>query len=203
MPALRSPLIEPVWDQLSALLPGRPVVAPTPPLGCHRPRIPDRVVFDHIIAAVVHRSGSERVASPGCSDRTIRRRLQKWATAGLTETLHPLAPQQSGRMIGLELDYLAVDGCITKAPGGGAPLLVVSAGANRNDAPVLVPTLAGVTTRGLVAEETTMQLDRGDDNAPVRALLDHFGLTGAIARNGVPAPIQAGQGGEWSGPMRG
>jgi hypothetical protein len=39
------------------------------------PPDPHRVVFDHIIAALVHDSGYERIATPGCSDRTIRRRL--------------------------------------------------------------------------------------------------------------------------------
>jgi transposase len=218
VPTLPSSLIEPVWDQFAALLPDRPVVVPTHPLGCHRRRIDDRLVFDHIIAALVHGSGYERVASPGCSDRTIRRRVQEWAAAGLTETLHTMALQQYDRMIGLELEDLAVDGCITKAPGGGekagrspvdrgkqgvkrsvvtdgagVPLHVVSAGANRNDAPLLEPTLAGAAKLALVPEETTVHLDRGYDNAPVRALLEHFGLTGAIARKGIPAPIQAGQ----------
>ena len=40
-----------------------------------RERIADRVVFEHVIAALVHGSGYERIASPGCSDATIRRRL--------------------------------------------------------------------------------------------------------------------------------
>jgi hypothetical protein len=43
----------------------RPEFAPSHPWGCHRRRIPDRVVFDHIIAALVHGSGYERLASPG------------------------------------------------------------------------------------------------------------------------------------------
>jgi hypothetical protein len=37
-------------------------------------------VFDHVIAALVHGSGYEPLATPGCSDRTIRRRLREWAT---------------------------------------------------------------------------------------------------------------------------
>lgn len=43
MSAIPSCLIDPIWDQLSALLPDR---QETHPLGCHNPRIPDRVVFD-------------------------------------------------------------------------------------------------------------------------------------------------------------
>jgi transposase len=217
VPVLPACLLEPLWVQFSALLPERPIVSPTHPLGCHRPRIPDRVVFESLIAALVHGSGYERIAGPGCSDRTIRRRLQEWAAAGLTEQVHSLALQAYDRMIGLDLDELAVDGCLTKAPGGGEaagrspvdrgkqglkrsvvtdgtgiPLHVVSAGANRHDSPLLGPTLAGLEKLDELPEEVTVYLDRGYDGQPSRALLDAFGFQGAIARKGVPAPLQAG-----------
>ncbi len=42
MPALPTYLIEPIWEQFVALLPERKVEHP---LGCHRSRIPDRVIF--------------------------------------------------------------------------------------------------------------------------------------------------------------
>ena len=119
MPVLPGCLFEPLWDQFSALLPERPRFAPSHPLGCHRERVADRVVFEHVVAALVHGSGDERIASPGCSEGTIRRRLKEWATAGLSEQVHALALRAYDRMIGLELDDLAVDGCITKAPSGG------------------------------------------------------------------------------------
>jgi transposase len=210
-------LLEPLWVQFSALLPERPVVAPSHPLGCHRPRIPDRVIFEHVIAALVHGSGYERIASPGCSDRTIRRRLHEWAAAGLAEHVQTLALQAYERMIGLELDELAVDGCLTKAPGGGEaagrspvdrgkqglkrsivtdgrgiPLHVVAAGANRHDSPLLAPTLAGLDELAELPEDVTVYLDRGYDSRPTRALLAELGFHGAIARKGVPAPLQAG-----------
>lgn len=60
MPVLPSRLLEPLWDQFAALLPEH---ADTHPLGCHNPRVPDRVVFEHVIAALVHGSGYERIAS--------------------------------------------------------------------------------------------------------------------------------------------
>jgi hypothetical protein len=217
VPVLPVCLLEPLWVQFSALLPERPLVSPTHPLGCHRPRIPDRVVFEHVIAALVHGSGYERIASPGCSDATIRRRLKEWAAAGVSEQVHALALQAYDRMIGLELDDLAVDGCITKAPGGGEaagrspvdrgkqglkrsvvtdgagiPLHVVSAGANRHDSPLLAPTLAGLDKLDRLPEDATVHLDRGYDSNVTRALLDALGFDGAIARKGVPAPIQAG-----------
>jgi transposase len=217
VPAVPVCLLEPLWEQFAALLPERPVVSPGHPLGCHRPRVPDRVVFEHVLAALVHGSGYERIASPGCSDATIRRRLQEWAAAGLSEQVHTLALQAYDRMLGLELDELAVDGCLTKAPGGGAvggrspvdrgkrglkrsvvtdgggiPLHVVSAGANRHDAPLLGPTLAGLDRLDRLPEEVTVHLDRAYDGGPSRALLEALGFDGAIARKGVPAPIQAG-----------
>jgi len=216
VPVLPVCLLEPVGEQVAALLPEHPVVSPEHPLGCHRRRISDRVVLEHVVAALVHGSGYERIATPGCSDRTIRRRVQAWA-AGVMEQLHTLALRAYDQMLGLELDDLAVDGCLTKAAsggevagrspvdrgkqglkrsvvteGGGIPLHVVAAGAQRHDAPLLGPTLAGLDKVTGGAETATVHLDRGYDGGPTRALLAELGLTGAIARKGVPAPIQAG-----------
>ena len=119
VPPLTSCLLNPAWSQFVALLPDRPAAAPTHPLGCHRRRIPDRVVFEHVVAALVHGSGSERLATPGCSDRTTRRRVKEWAADGLTEVLQTLALQQYDRMIGIEAEDVTVDGYITKAPAAG------------------------------------------------------------------------------------
>jgi IS5 family transposase len=38
----------------------------------------------------------------------------------------------------------------------------------------------------------TVHLDRGYDSTVTRTLLDALGFDGAIARRGVPAPVQAG-----------
>lgn len=216
MPVLPVSVIEPIWAQFSALLPPHPPVSPTHPFGCHRRRIPDRVIFDHIVAALVHGLGYERIATPGRSDRTIRRRLRAWADLGLAQHLHGLVLQQYDRMIGLELEDLAVDGCITKAPGGGepagrspvdrgkqglkrstvtdatgVPLHLVSAGANRHDSQLLESTLRGMAALGPLPA-TTVHLDRGYDSQATRTLLDELGLSGVIARQGQPAPIQVG-----------
>lgn len=81
MPLLPASLIEPLWVEFAALIGAdeRPEFSPDHPWGCHRCRIPDRVVFDHVLAALVHGSGYERIATDQCSDRTIRRRLHDWA----------------------------------------------------------------------------------------------------------------------------
>lgn len=218
MPVLPVSVMEPIWAQFVVLLPEHPAVDPSHPLGCHRRRVPDRLVFDHLVAALVHGSGYERIASPGCSDRTIRRRVRAWADAGLMQALHALVLIQYDRMIGLDLVDVAVDGCITKAPGGGecagrspvdrgkqglkrsvlvdatgVPLGVVAAGANRHDSPLLEATLAGLAAWGAGPAATTVHLDRGYDSGVTRALLDGLGFTGEIARKGLPAPVQAGK----------
>ena len=110
-----------------------------------------------------------------------------------------------------------MDGCITKAPSGGEvvgrspvdrgkgglkrsvvtegtglPLHLVAAGANRHDGPLLEPTLDGLDKLDGLPDDVTVHLDRAYDGQPTRALLEALGFDGAIARKGVPAPVQAG-----------
>lgn len=76
-------------------------------------------MFEHVVLALPHGSGYERIASPGCSDRTIRRRVKQWAELGIAQRVHASALEAYDRMIGLGLAEVSVDGCITKAPSGG------------------------------------------------------------------------------------
>jgi hypothetical protein len=85
----------------------RPPFNPAHPLGCHR----RRVVSEHVVAALVNGSGYERIATVGCSDRTIRRRLAEWAHMGLGEQLHAAALAADDQIVGLELADVAVDSC--------------------------------------------------------------------------------------------
>ncbi len=138
---------------------------------------------------------------------------------GLTQKLHRIALEAYDRMIGLDLGEISVDGCITKAPGGGAkagrspvdrgkqglkrsvasdacgvPLGIVSDGANRHDSPLLGPPLAAARQQaGALPDVVNVNLDRGYDGAKSRALTVELGFTAEIARKGVPAPIQAGK----------
>jgi hypothetical protein len=50
VPAIQPYIIEPIWEQFRALLPKRKV---DHPLGCHRPRIPDCVVFEKLVEVLV------------------------------------------------------------------------------------------------------------------------------------------------------
>ncbi|MFD3809334.1 IS5 family transposase [Streptomyces sp. NPDC058619] len=219
MPAVPSCLLEPLWDQFAALLPARGEFVADHPLGCHRRRIADRTVFEHIVLALVHGSGYERISTVGCSDRTIRRRVKEWAGLGISEKVHALALEAYDRMIGLGLGEISVDGCITKAPSGGdkagrspvdrgkqglkrsvasdacgVPLGIVSDRANRHDSPLLGPTLEAAKEQvGPLPDAVNVNLDRGYDSAKSRALIAELGFTAEIARKGVPAPLQAGK----------
>lgn len=219
MPAVPSSLIDPLWAELEALLGSRPEFSPTHPWGCHRRRIPDRVVFEHIVAALVHGSGYEIIASRGCSDRTIRRRVTTWAHRGLAQQLHRITLAAYDTIIGLHLGDLATDGCLTKAPcggdksgpspvdrrkgglkrsvctdGGGVPLGIVSARANQNDSPLLRPTIHATRRQvGALPDNPVMHLDSGYDGKPSRAVLAEQDMLGEIAKKGVPSPIQAGR----------
>jgi transposase len=105
-----------LWVQIAALLPLR---QDTHPLGCHRPRIPDRIVFDKLIQVLVFGCGYRRIADATGSATTLRRRRDEWVTAGGAERLRLAVLAADDRLFGLELEHLSVDGCITKAPCGG------------------------------------------------------------------------------------
>ena len=67
MPAIPSWLLEPLWDQFAALLPPRPVYDPAHPLGCHRRRIPNRIVFEKLVQVLrfgCHRRMSDSPIGP-------------------------------------------------------------------------------------------------------------------------------------------
>jgi transposase len=216
MPALPSPILEPLWVQFAALLPTRQVHHP---LGCHRPRIPDRVVFDKLIQVLVFGCGYRRIADQAWSATTLRRRRDEWITLGLADQLRIAVLGAYHRLFGLELEHLVVDGCITKAPCGGQiagpspvdrrkqglkrstvteaqgiPLGVVAAAANRRDDGLLVATLDALDALVVVdvlPAQPVVHLDAGYDYQPCRQALADRGMLGEIATRGVPAPIQA------------
>lgn len=214
MPALPSFLIEPIWEQLAALLPEQ---RPPHPLIGHRPRIPDRTVFDKLVQVLVFGCAYARIADEHCSATTLRRRRDEWIGLGVMARLEELVRSCYDRLIGLQLDDVVVDGCITKAPCGGElagrspvdrgkqgikrslavdaagiPLGVVVVAANTNDSPLLAPTLDTVIPL-LEPGTATAHLDRGYDSHKTRVTLAQRHLDASIARIGKPAPIQAGQ----------
>jgi transposase len=208
VPTLPPYIIDPVWEQFSALLPERIVEHP---LGCHRPRVPNRVVFDKLVQVLVFGCAYWRIAEEGCSATTLRRRRDEWMEAGAMEKLENIARDSYDRIIGLEPHDIAVDCCITKAPCGGEragrspvdrgkrgikrsvavdaegiPLGVVTAPANRHDSPLLAQTLDALGSPA--GQEASVHLDRGYDSDLTRERLEERGLVGVISEKGKPAP---------------
>ncbi len=213
MPALLPYIIEPLWEQFEALLPERTT---DHPLGCHRRRIPDRVVFEKLVQILVFGCAYEKIADGSCSESTLRRRRDEWIELGLVESLRRAALEAYDRAIGLEPSEVAVDCCVTKAPcggekagpspvdrgkrglkrsvvvdGRGIPLGSVTAPANHHDSPLLGPTLDAARFLGLVVEGASVHLDRGYDSEPTRARLLERDLLAEISRKGMPAPLNA------------
>src|ERR687890_1952683 len=214
VPALEPYLIEPIFAQFKALLPDREV---DHPLGCHRPRIPDRVVFEKLVQVLVFGCAYRRIADEGCSATTLRDRRNEWIEIGAMDSLREIVLEAYDRYIGLELSEVAVDCCITKAPCGGEkagrspvdrgkrgvkrsmavdargiPLGAVSAPANRHDSPLLVPTLeAASEALGALPEGASVHLDRGYDSLLSRERLEELGLGWEISGRGKPAPFWA------------
>jgi transposase len=100
VPAIQPYIIEPIWEQFRALLPEKKV---DHPLGCHRPRIPDCVVFEKLIQILVFGCAYWRIADESCSASTLRSRRDEWIEAGLMDTLEDMARQAYDRAIGLDL----------------------------------------------------------------------------------------------------
>ncbi|MFD7095802.1 IS5 family transposase [Streptomyces xanthophaeus] len=221
MPAVPSCLLKPVREQFLALLPDR---EDRHPLGCHNPRIPDSVVFDRLVQVLVFGCGYERAADEHCSATTLRRRRDEWIKLGVMEDLRLLVLAAYDRMIGLELDRLVADGCITKAPSGGEcagrspvdrgkqglkrsqltetrgiPLVTEPAPANTRDHTLLPATLDAYRdlekALGPLPEHPRLGLDAGYDYRPVHDDLAERGIAAQIIPRGQKVPIQTG--GRW------
>jgi len=210
--------LEALWVQFSALLPDRPVYDPSHPLGCHKPRIGDRITFEKLIQVLRFGCSYESIDDCTCGATTIRERRDEWIRAGIFADLKKIARESYDRMAGLVLEELAVDGCIAKAPGGGEcagpspvdrrklgmkrsllvegygiPLGRVLAPANRHDSPLLAPTLDKLHDIGPLPDDITVHLDAGYDSQKTRDELKERGMKGEIAHKSDKAPIQAGQ----------
>jgi transposase len=218
VPVLPSWLSEPLWDQFATLIPDRPTYDPSHPLGCHRRRIPDRIVFDKLLQVLRFGCSYEEIADATCSATTIRDRRKEWTELGIFTQLKQIALEMYDRIVGLILSDIAIDGCITKAPRGGEiagrspvdrgkqgmkrsvmvegygiPLGRVLDGANRHDSRLLASTLDKLDDLGPLPDDITVHLDAGYDSAATRETLAERNLTGQIARKGCKAPIQASQ----------
>ncbi len=159
MPALPQYIIEPIWEQFRTLLPRRKA---DHPLGCHKPRIPDRVIFEKLLQILIFGCAYVRIADAIMLGHHVAKEARRVDRGWSDEGAGGGGLKAYDRLIGLKLTDMGVDGCITKAPCGGQkagrspvdrgkrglkrsaavdangiPLGVVTAPANRHDSPLL------------------------------------------------------------------
>ena len=116
MRALEPEVVEVLWQTIEPLL---PVPAATHPLGCHRPRADDRLCFRGILIRLVTGSSwvdIEAILDHQVSDTTLRARRDEWFDAGVFDKLKDEALAAFDRIIELDLDDVAIDGSLHKAP---------------------------------------------------------------------------------------
>lgn len=208
MPALPSSVIDPLFTQFKALL---PTTVDAHPLGCHRPRVSDRVVFDKLITRLVLGGAYTKHADNTVSATTLRARRDEWIATDVFTRLEQLVLENFDKVIGLDLTHLSIDGCCVKAPcgghntgpnptdrgksgqkrsvlteGHGLPIGAVLAGANRHDSPLLRPTLECLSRFEFFLPETIrVDLDSGYDSRVTRELLEEFGCEWKISPKGT------------------
>ena len=105
-----------LWDKMNPLLPDRP----PHPLGCHNPRVSDRTAMDAIL--LVLRTGMQWNALNAtgiCSSSSAHRRFQEWERAGVFREFWRRGLLEYDEVVGIDWDFLAADGAMTKAPLGG------------------------------------------------------------------------------------
>ncbi|EFH79532.1 IS5 family transposase [Ktedonobacter racemifer] len=179
------------WEGVKPLLPATPSHAKG-----GRPRMDDRRAFEAII--YILRTGIQWNALPrelGASS-TVHDRFQEWEQAGFFMALWQAGLCMYDELEGIQWEWQAVDGAMTKAPfgkaatganptdrgkrgvkrslltdGAGIPLAIVIDGANRHDVKLLCATLDGIViARPEPAEEQPQHLclDAGYVGAPAR-----------------------------------
>jgi transposase len=200
--ALDPEVVEVIWQTIEPIL---PPPDDSHPLGCHNPRADDRLCFRGMLIRLVTGSSwqdIEAILDFQVSDTTLRRRRDDWINAGVFDQLETEALAAYDRIIGLDLDHVAIDGSLHKAPCGGEgtgkspvdraklgwkwsvaveakgiPIGCAIDGANRNDVKMLEPTLTAIAATGLLEDIGTLSLDRSYDYPKIRAQLHAYGLT--------------------------
>src|SRR3954467_2455341 len=186
----------------------RTPAAPRPhhPLGRHTPRGPDRKAMDAIF--FVLRTGCHWNAlnvTGICSSSSAHRRFQEWTAAGVFVTLWAQGLQEYDELKGLDWEWLAMDGAMTKAPLGGertgrnptdrgklgtkrsllteaagVPVGLAVEGANRHDNKLAEATLESIPVdrpEPTAERSLGMCLDKGYDYDDTRELVREFGFT--------------------------
>jgi transposase len=184
--------------------------------GGGRPRVPDRICADAIF--YVLRTGCQWQAldqTELCPHSTAHDRFQTWVEAGVFLQLARAGVERFDELQGIEWDWLAMDGAVTKAPlggrktrpnptdrgksgvqrsvltdGQGVPIGLVVGGANRHDMKLVRPTRESLVVACPAPTDDQPQgmcLDKGYDYPEVRDILQEFGFTAHIRRRGAEA----------------
>lgn len=106
-----------LWEKMEVVLPPR---EDKHPLGCHRPRVPDRDAMNAIL--FVLRTGCQwnALKSTGiCSSSSAHRRFLEWTEAGVFEEFWRKGLLRYDKLKGIDWSWLSIDGAMTKAPLGG------------------------------------------------------------------------------------
>jgi len=105
-----------LWEQIEPLIPpGKPH-----PLGCHNPRVPDRCAMDAILFVLRTGCQWEALSATGiCSKSSAHRRFQEWTEAGVFRELWNRGLLAYDELQGIDWEWQALDGAMTKAPLGG------------------------------------------------------------------------------------
>jgi transposase len=106
-----------LWERVEPLL---PVPVDKHPLGCHNPRVPNRSAMDAIL--LVLRTGMQWNALDAtgiCSSSSAHRRFQEWEQAGVFAEIWRQSLLEYDKAVGIDWEWLAADGALTKAPLGG------------------------------------------------------------------------------------
>jgi len=199
-----------LWERIKPLLP-----PPKPKKKPGRPRMDDRRAMTATF--YVLRTGCQWKALPrslGASS-TVHDRFQEWQQAGVFEGLWQAGVLEYDCAKGLDWEWQAMDGAMTKAPlggektgpnptdrakqgvkrsllteGHGIPVGIAVAGANRHDMKLVEATLENlVVERPEPTEEKPqhMCLDKGYDYDEVREIIEAWGYTAHIRARGEEA----------------
>jgi len=109
-------LTDAMWTKMEPLLPKRPAH----PLGCHRPRVPDRNAMAAIL--FVLRTGCQWNALDAtgiCSCASAYRRFREWLDCGVFHEFWRQGLLAYDDAKGIDWTWLSLDGAMTKAPLGG------------------------------------------------------------------------------------
>lgn len=201
-----------LWKQIEPLLPP----PKKHPLGCHRPRVPDRDAMNAIL--YVSRTGCQWSALDTtniCKHSSAHRRFTEWAEAGVFEKLWKKGLLKYDTLKGINWRWLSMDGAITKSPLGGKksgknptdrakqgtkrsmlvdakgiPLSILADGANRHDVKLARPTVECIQARRPKPTRKHKQhlcLDAGYAGDEVEELAREFGFTLHVRPRGEEA----------------